>query len=53
MTAEQIGKAGIRVFFMMYGGKKKDLNFLRHAKFMEMAISSKINYHWIPKSFHQ
>ena len=42
MTAEQIGKAGIRVFVMMYGGKKKDsLNFLRHAKFMEMITSSK------------
>ena len=24
MTAEQIGKAGIRVFVMMYGGKKKE-----------------------------
>ncbi len=42
MTAEQIGKAGIRVFVIMYGGKKSDsLNSLRYAKFMEMVTSSK------------
>ncbi len=42
MTAEQIGKAGIRVFVIMCGGKKSDsLNSLRYAKFMEMVTSSK------------
>ena len=42
MTAEEIGKAGIRAFVMMYGGKKNDsLNCLRYAKFMEMITSSK------------
>lgn len=42
-TVEQIGKAGVRTFVMMYGGKKNDsLNCLRHAKFMEMITSSKL-----------
>ena len=41
MTVEQIGKGGIRLFVVMYGGKREDsLNSLRYAKFMEM-ISSK------------
>lgn len=42
ITAEQVGKAGTRIFIIMYGGKKPDsLNCLRHAKFMEMATTSK------------
>ena len=41
-TAEQIGKAGTRLFVITYGGKKKDsLNSLRYIKFMEMVSSSK------------
>ena len=42
MTAEQIGKAGLQAFVIMFGGKKNDsLNSLRYAKFMEMVTSNK------------
>ena len=42
LTAEEIGKAGIRAFAIMYGGKKSDsLNSLRYAKYMEMVTSRK------------
>ena len=41
-TAEQIGKAGNRLFIILYGGKQEDsLNRLRYAKFMEMVSSAK------------
>ena len=41
-TAEQIGKAGMRLFVITYGGKQEDsLNSLRYIKFMEMVSSSK------------
>ena len=42
MTAEEIGKAGVRLFVILFGGKQNDsLNFLRYEKFLEMASSSK------------
>lgn len=42
MTAEQIVKAGVQLFIIMYGGKQEDsLNTLRYAKFMEIVSSSK------------
>ncbi len=41
-TDEQIGEAGVRLFVIVYGGKKEDsLNTLRYAKFMEMIVSTK------------
>ena len=41
-TAEQISKAGTRLFVITYGGKQEDsLNSLRYIKFMEMVSSSK------------
>ena len=43
VTAEQIGKAGIQVFAIMYGGKQGyTLNTLRYVKFMEMVSSGNI-----------
>ena len=36
-TAEQIGKAGTRLYVITYGGRQEDLlNGLRYIKFMEM-----------------
>ena len=41
-TAEQIGKAGTRLFVITYGGKREDsLNSLWYIKFMEMVSSSR------------
>ena len=41
-TVEQVGKAGIRLFVNMYGGKQSDsFNNLRYAKFMEIVSSNK------------
>ena len=41
-TVEQVGKADIRLFVIMYGGKQSDsLNNLRYAKFMEIVSSNK------------
>ena len=42
MTAEEIGKAGVRLFVILFGGKQNDsLNFLRYEKFLEIASPSK------------
>ena len=42
-TTEQIGKASIQVFAIMYGGKQGyTLNTLRYVKFMEMVSSGNI-----------
>ena len=42
VTAEEVGKAGARLFVILYGGKQEDsLNFLRYVKFMDMVSSSK------------
>ena len=42
-TAEQIGEVGVRLFVIVYGGKKADsLNTLRYVKYMEMVASTKI-----------
>ena len=42
ITAEEIGKAGVRLFVILFGGKQGDsLNFLRYVKFMEMISSNK------------
>ncbi len=41
MTAEEIGKASIRLFVILFGGKPNDsLNVLRCAKFMDMVSSN-------------
>ena len=41
-TVEQIGKAGIRLYLVLYGGRAADsLNGLRYAKYMEMVSTSK------------
>ena len=41
-TPEEIGKAGNRLFIILYGGKQEDsLNKLRYAKFMEMVSLAK------------
>ena len=41
-TPEEIGAAGIKVFILLYGGKKNDsLNNLRYAKYMQMLSQSK------------
>ena len=41
-TAEQIGKAGTRLYVITYGGRQEDsLNSLHYIKFMEMVSSSK------------
>ena len=41
-TVEQIGKAGIRLYVILYGGRVDDsLNSLRYAKYMEMVSTSK------------
>ena len=41
-TAEEVDKAGIRLFVILFGGKQDDsLNYLRYAKFLEMVSSSK------------
>ena len=41
-TAEQIDKAGTRLYVTTYGGRQEDsLNGLRYIKFMEMVSSSK------------
>ena len=41
MTADEIGKDGIRLFIILFGGKPNDsLNVLRYAKFMDMVSSS-------------
>ena len=40
-TAEQIGKAGTRLYVIKYGGRQEDsLNSLRYIKFMEMVKAS-------------
>ena len=42
VMAEHIGKAGIRLFVIMYDGRRDDsLNILRYAKFMEIVSSTK------------
>ena len=42
ITAEEIGKAGVRLFIILFGGKQGDsLNFLRYVKLMEMISSNK------------
>ncbi len=42
MNKEEIGKAGARLFVILFGGKREDsLNFLRYAKFLEMVSTSK------------
>ena len=41
LTAEEIGKAGVRLFVILFGGKQEDsLNFLQYVKFMEMVSSN-------------
>lgn len=40
-TVEQIGKAGIRLYVVLYGGKEDDsLNSLRYSKYMQMVSTS-------------
>ncbi len=42
VTSEQVGESGIRLFVILFGGKKSDsLNSLRQAKLMEMVASAK------------
>ena len=42
VTADQVGKAGIRLFINLYGSKKEDsLRNLRYTKFMEMVSTRK------------
>ena len=42
VTQEEIGKAGIRLFVLLYDGKREEsLNRLRFTKFMEMVSSNK------------
>ncbi len=42
VTSEQVGEAAIRLFVILFGGKKSDsLNSLRQAKYMEMVASAK------------
>ena len=41
MTADEIGKAGIRLFVILFGGKPNvSLNVLRYAKFLDLVSSS-------------
>ena len=41
-TVEQIGKAGIRLYVVLYGGRADDyLNSLLYTKYMEMVSTSK------------
>ena len=41
-TAEQVGKAGIRLFVILYGGREDDsLNSLRFTKFMDMVSTNR------------
>ena len=43
VTPEQVGKAGARLFAILFGGKHgDDLNYLRYVKFLEMVSASKI-----------
>ncbi len=43
MTPNEIGRAGVRLFVILYGGKLEDsLNHLRYVKFLEMVSSSKV-----------
>ena len=43
VTTEEVGKAGARLFVLLYGGKQKDsLNLLRYVKFLDMVTSSKV-----------
>ncbi len=50
VTSEQVGEAGIRLFVILFGGKKSDsLNSLRQAKYMEIVASAKkIDPHRLP-----
>ena len=50
-TAEQIGKAGTRLFIITYSGKQEDsLDSLQYIKFMEMVSASKasLDYQKLP-----
>ena len=41
MTAEEMGKAGVRFAVILFGGKQEDsLDFLRYVKLLEMVSSS-------------
>ena len=41
MTADEIGKAGIRLFVILFGGKQNvSLNVLRYVKFLDLVSSS-------------
>ncbi|CAB4025544.1 Hypothetical predicted protein [Paramuricea clavata] len=41
-TVEQIGKAGIRLYVILYGSRANDsLNSLRYSKYMEMVLTRK------------
>ena len=43
MIAEEIGKAGVHLFVIVFGGKQDDfLYFLWYVKFLEMVSSSKV-----------
>ena len=43
MIAEEIGKAAVHLFDIVFGGKQDDfLYFLWYAKFLEMVSSSKV-----------
>jgi len=43
MTPEEVGRAGIRLFTILFGGKDDDsLNSLRYVKFIEMVSASKV-----------
>ncbi|XP_065911780.1 uncharacterized protein [Dysidea avara] len=42
-TPDEVGKAGVRLFVILFGGKDGDsLNSLRHVKFLEMVSASKV-----------
>ena len=41
-SVEEVGRVGVRLFVIVFGGKQSDsLNTLRHAKYMEMVASAK------------
>ena len=48
-SPEDIGKAGIQAFIIMYGGKQADtLNYLRYTKYMGMVSTGNIDPQKLP-----
>ena len=50
VTPEEVGRAGIHLFLILFGGKDGDsLNSLRYVKFLEMVSASKVvDPHMLP-----